>query len=198
MWLAEHLLGANLETRGAALSPVQKMKVFLRYCANPGFQSGIAEEMGCTQPTVSRIFHEVLERIVLHAGEWIRFPNTENLIVQAKKKWSTRFHFPTAIGAVDCTHIRVDKPGQFEDEYVNRKSFSSINVQITCYQNCIITSVEQAHSKVWMPNQINQSSKIIIAYEILHNIAKQLRDQDFQEEEEEEQEYQQDLLPIED
>lgn len=69
VWLAGHILGEDTETRGAALSPVHKMKVFLRYCADPGFQSGIGEELGCTQPTVSRIFHEVLERIVEEAGE---------------------------------------------------------------------------------------------------------------------------------
>lgn len=126
MWLADHFLGADLENRGAALSPVQK--ILLRYCANTEFQSGIAEELGCTQPTVSRIFYEVLEQLVQHTGEWIRFPNTENQIMQAKEKWLTRFHFPTAIGVIDCTHIRIEKPAQFGDEYVNRKGFSSINV----------------------------------------------------------------------
>ncbi|XP_030767179.1 putative nuclease HARBI1 [Sitophilus oryzae] len=143
VWLADHFLGADLETRGAALSPVQKMKVFLRYCANPGFQSGIAEELGCTQPTVSRIFHEVLEQLVQQAGEWIRSQKTsENQIMQAKEKWLTRFDFPTAIGVIDCTQIRIKKPAQFRDEYINRKGFSSINVQATCDQNCVITSID--------------------------------------------------------
>ncbi|CAH2009638.1 unnamed protein product [Acanthoscelides obtectus] len=83
-------------------------------------ESGIAEELGCSQPTVSRIFHDVLERIVQQAEEFIRFPNTENQIMQAKEKWLTRFCFPTAIGVIDCTHIRLDgKPTQVGDEYQN-------------------------------------------------------------------------------
>ncbi|XP_050303725.1 putative nuclease HARBI1 [Anthonomus grandis grandis] len=133
----------DFESRGAAQSPVQKMKIFLRYCANPGFQSGIAEELGCSQPTVSRIFYDVLERIVQQAGKFIRVANTENQIMQAKGKWLTRFRFPTAIGVIDCTHIRLDgKPAQFGDEYVNRKCFASINVQVTCDQNSVITSID--------------------------------------------------------
>lgn len=59
-WLADYFIGVNLETRGGALSPVQKMKVFLRYVADPGFQSGIGEELGCSQPTVSRIVDTTL------------------------------------------------------------------------------------------------------------------------------------------
>ncbi|XP_030751003.1 putative nuclease HARBI1 [Sitophilus oryzae] len=153
MWLADHFLGADLETRGAALSPVQK--VFLRYCANPEFQSGIADELGCTQPTVSRIYHEVLEQLVQPVGEWIRFPNTENQIMQAKEKWLTRFHFPTAIEVIYCMYIRILKPAQFGDEYIHRKGFSSINVQATCDQNCVITSRDASwpgsvhDSRIW-------------------------------------------------
>ncbi|CAH2012411.1 unnamed protein product [Acanthoscelides obtectus] len=101
------------------------------------------EELGCSQPTVSRIFHDVLERIVQQPGEFIRFPNTENQIKQAKERWLTRFRFPTATGVIDCTHIGLDgKPAQFGDEYINRKGFASINVQVTRDQNSVITSVD--------------------------------------------------------
>nr|CAH7760242.1 unnamed protein product [Callosobruchus chinensis] len=36
------------------------MKVFLRYMADPDFQSGMGEELGCTQPIVSRIIDTTL------------------------------------------------------------------------------------------------------------------------------------------
>ena len=39
--------------------------------------------------------------------------------------------FPNIIGAVDCTHIKIKRPsGEHEGDYVNRKSFHSINVQV--------------------------------------------------------------------
>ncbi|CAH2011495.1 unnamed protein product [Acanthoscelides obtectus] len=37
--------------------------------------------------------------------------------------------FPAAVGVVDCTHVRIQKPSQFGDECINRKRFASINVQ---------------------------------------------------------------------
>ncbi|XP_030752257.1 putative nuclease HARBI1 [Sitophilus oryzae] len=75
--------------------------------------------------------------------------------MQAKEKWLTRFHFPTAIGVTDCMHVRIEKPAQFRDEYINRKGFSSITVQTTCDQNCVITSIDASwpgsvhDSRIW-------------------------------------------------
>lgn len=52
-----------------------KIKVFLRLCAE--FQGGVGEELRCRQPTMSRIFYELLERGEM-GGEWFRLPTTEN------------------------------------------------------------------------------------------------------------------------
>jgi hypothetical protein len=41
--------------------------------------------------------------------------------------------FPNVIGAIDCTHIKIQAPHEFEEVYVCRKSIHSINVQV-----CII------------------------------------------------------------
>ncbi|CAH1993119.1 unnamed protein product [Acanthoscelides obtectus] len=43
-WLAQNFLGESVERRGGAISALHRMKVCLRYLANPGFQSGIGEE----------------------------------------------------------------------------------------------------------------------------------------------------------
>ncbi|KAF1395070.1 hypothetical protein PFLUV_G00007730 [Perca fluviatilis] len=51
--------------------------------------------------------------------------------------------FPNVIGALDCTQIRIKRPsGAHEGDFVNRKSFYSINVQMICDAACIITNVE--------------------------------------------------------
>nr|CAH7725735.1 unnamed protein product [Callosobruchus chinensis] len=41
------------ETRGGALDSRTQMKIFLRYVADPGFQTGVAEDIGVSQGTVS-------------------------------------------------------------------------------------------------------------------------------------------------
>ena len=40
--------------------------------------------------------------------------------------------FPCVIGWVDGTHIRIQEPSQNEPNYVNRKNYHSINVQVIC------------------------------------------------------------------
>jgi hypothetical protein len=59
-WLASHFLGESVETRGAALSPFQQMKTFLRYVSDPGFQSGVGEDIGIDQSTVSKVVNLVV------------------------------------------------------------------------------------------------------------------------------------------
>lgn len=38
--------------------------------------------------------------------------------------------FPNVIGVIDCTHIRIQAPSVNENDYVNRKGYHSINIQV--------------------------------------------------------------------
>ena len=58
-WLSDHFLGASDETRGGALSSLQRMKIFLRYMADPGLQVGVGEDIGVDQATACRAIHQV-------------------------------------------------------------------------------------------------------------------------------------------
>ncbi|XP_052260338.1 putative nuclease HARBI1 [Dreissena polymorpha] len=40
--------------------------------------------------------------------------------------------FPQVVGVVDGTHIRIQAPSANEDDYMNRKGFHSLNVQMIC------------------------------------------------------------------
>jgi hypothetical protein len=59
-WISDHFLGPSEETRGGALTSKQKMQIFLRYMADPGFQIGVGEDIGVEQSTVSKIIKEVI------------------------------------------------------------------------------------------------------------------------------------------
>ncbi|KAJ8966433.1 hypothetical protein NQ314_003531, partial [Rhamnusium bicolor] len=41
-------------------------------------------------------------------------------------------NFPGVIGIIDDTHIRIDKPAEDPDSYLNRKYFYSIQAQVVC------------------------------------------------------------------
>ena len=78
-WMAEYFLGQYTETtRGGALSNKEKMRTYLRYVADPGFQNGIGEEMGIHQTIVCKVNGDVMQKIVNKANLWIIFPKSKN------------------------------------------------------------------------------------------------------------------------
>ncbi|CAH1958282.1 unnamed protein product [Acanthoscelides obtectus] len=159
-WISNHFLGEIEEYRGGASSNIERMRVLLRYVGDPGFQIGIGEDIGVHQSTVSRIVTNVTTRIVQKSNIWIRFPTSSEDLHNAKNKWQEKFNFPSAIGAIDCTHIPILKPFIHADEYVNRKIFASINVQATCNSNEEFTSVDISwpasvrDSRIWENSDI--------------------------------------------
>lgn len=52
-----------------------------------------------------------------------------------------KFGFPGVLGVVDGTHIAVLKPRQEHHNFLNRKGFHSLNVQIICDSNLKILSL---------------------------------------------------------
>lgn len=73
---------------------------------------------------------------------WIKFPQTNSEVTKAKEDWQKKFKIPSVIGAIDCTHVRISKPSINGDEYVNRKNYTSLNVQATCNANEEFTSID--------------------------------------------------------
>ena len=144
MWIVENVLQVHeSETRGGALSTKQRLEAFLRYVADPGFQVGVGEDLGIQQSSVCRSVHYICERLVQVADKWIIFPQTRQKKEDASAMWTAKYSFPQAIGAIDCTHIKINRPARrfHPDEYVNRKGVHSINVQATCNSKECFTSV---------------------------------------------------------
>ncbi|CAK1586511.1 unnamed protein product [Parnassius mnemosyne] len=60
-------------------------------------------------------------------------PTTLNEQQETIRKFRSIANFPTIIGAIDCFHIRVKKVNADGGQlYINRKGFSSVNVQVVC------------------------------------------------------------------
>lgn len=119
--------------------------------------------MGISQSTVSDTIWSVCNHIIRKANDWIHFPSNEQEFDDAKKMWRTRSKFPCAIGALDCTLIRIKKPKIHGDEYVCRKGYPALNVQATCDANSMFTSVDSSwtgsvhDSRIWRNSVIQQT-----------------------------------------
>lgn len=159
-WLANYFFGEQYEKLGCALIPAQKIKVFLRYISDPGYQNSVGEVIGISQSTVSKTITEVTNKIMAKSNLWNKFPSSAEEIREAKQLWQEKYNFPSAIGALDCTHVRIPKPLDYGDEYINRKGFASLNVQATCDALDRFTSVDvqwpgSTHdSRIWKNSNI--------------------------------------------
>ena len=126
--------------RNRAILPVIQLCIFLRFLASGCFQSIVGDTFHVDKSTVSRKIHSVATALARHLNHFVRFPDVERLR-QIKEAFYNRYRFPSVVGAIDCTHIRIQAPAVREDVYVNRKSFHSLNVQAVCDHDLKITNL---------------------------------------------------------
>jgi len=86
------------------------------------------------QLSVSKCIHSVTNAINQKLlRPWVRFPMTAIERDNARKKFLNSPHvFEGAIGAIDCTHINIIAPKNYEEAYVNYHGNHSLNVQAVC------------------------------------------------------------------
>ncbi|CAK1590160.1 unnamed protein product [Parnassius mnemosyne] len=121
------------DPRGCPLSPEIQVVCALRNWARHEIQDDTADLHGVSQPVVSRTCKKVAEILSRKSREFIKMPTTLNEQQETIRKFRSIANFPTVIGAIDCTHIRVKKVNADGGQlYINRKGFSSINVQVVC------------------------------------------------------------------
>lgn len=79
-------LGESFETRGSALRSSERMRVFLRYIGDPGFLSGVAEDIGINRTTVNKTISQVMTAVLQKKHLWIKFPTSEQEMNEEKIK----------------------------------------------------------------------------------------------------------------
>ena len=89
-------------------------------------------DFGPTQPTISRAITQVLHALTRShvVTQFIRFPTLPRDAHRNQAEFRNIAGFPAVVGVIDCIHIILIAPKEFEAEYVNRKHFHSINTQI--------------------------------------------------------------------
>nr|CAH7724812.1 unnamed protein product [Callosobruchus chinensis] len=52
------------------------MKIFMRYVRDPGYQTGVAEDIGNHQTSASKVVTKFAVQMIEKCGRWIKFPST--------------------------------------------------------------------------------------------------------------------------
>ncbi|KAK2181225.1 hypothetical protein NP493_405g01000 [Ridgeia piscesae] len=102
--------------------------------------------------------------LVARMQEWVQLP-TQQQADRQKAKFLRLAGFPNVVGCIDGTHVRIQAPPTNEHEYVNRKNFHSINVQVICdadlrIVNCIVKWPGSVHD-----SRILRESELFTAFE---------------------------------
>lgn len=119
----------EVQKRSYTVPAHMQVMVALRFFATGTFQSVVGDTVGISQPTISRIIHRVSRALVGQMPAWVYLPSQEEAEKQ-KINFFGKAGFPSVIGCIDGTHVRIQAPSQNEHEYVNRKNYHSVNVQV--------------------------------------------------------------------
>ena len=119
--------------RSQSLSALFQVLVTLRFLASGTFLQIIGDTFfAFDKATVSRVVRRVTLALVGKMNEFIKFPHTAEERNEVKQGLYEIAGFPSAIGCVDGTHVKIKAPTQNEPDFVNRKGYHSINVQGIC------------------------------------------------------------------
>lgn len=118
--------------RNHSLPPHLQVMIALRYYATGKMQLCSGDNFNVDQSTVSRVIQRVTNSLNNPncVKRFISFPITADVIRKHQADFYAVARFPGVVGAIDGTHIRIIRPSTHEPEFVNRKNFHSINVQI--------------------------------------------------------------------
>lgn len=128
--------------RNHALTPEDMVFLTLRFLATGCFLQVTGDFCGVDKSTASRVVHKVTRAIANLKRNFIKMPSSEEELLATRQGFYDIARFPKCIGAVDCTHIKVQSPGgEYAETYRNRKGFFSLNVQVVGDATCAIRNI---------------------------------------------------------
>ena len=112
------------------------MTVTLYYSSDEGRCRKVANAFGISRSSVSIILRRVCTAISEYLGPiHVHLPTSEREVQELLNQFHVYHGFPQCMVAVDGSHILIKEPTENASDYINRKGYTSINVQATCDYN---------------------------------------------------------------
>ena len=91
--------------------------------------------------SMHNIIDQIIDITVNHLqSKFIRWPDAGERAAIAQS-FVTRNNFPGIIGAIDGRRIPIIAPNEYHDNFINRKSFHSIVLQVVCDERMIFLDI---------------------------------------------------------
>ncbi|XP_011883584.1 PREDICTED: putative nuclease HARBI1 [Vollenhovia emeryi] len=115
--------------------------IFLWHMANTEPLRTISDRFDVSISSVFRVIRRVTAWILTKLDDVIKWPQGRH-IAYVCHEFYTKRGIPDIIGAIDCTHIRIEKPNvENARDYCNRKKYFSINLQAVVDANMKFTNI---------------------------------------------------------
>lgn len=98
----------------------------------------VCDRFNVGRATAVRAVRRVCHALFKRASRFIQWPTGDHAI-EVMRGFERASGFPKTIGAIDRTHIRINAPKQNPVDYINRKGFHSIQLQLVCDHKALIT-----------------------------------------------------------
>ncbi|XP_055908235.1 uncharacterized protein LOC129943051 [Eupeodes corollae] len=107
--------------RNNSIPPINQLLVALRFFATGNHLLSIADFGGMHVSTVSRIVSRVPTGIAKLYRKYIKIPSTSSEVSQVKRDFFDIASFPSVIGAVDGTHVKIQSPGMIKYGFISHE-----------------------------------------------------------------------------
>lgn len=134
--------------RGQNLPGHIRILITLQWLGTGNYLWNLRGISNCSKSSVWRSIWEVVD--ILNSAQfvnsWIQWPRNEST-VEHLTYFQNKYQLRNILGVVDGTHIPIQAPTNdpFENAYVNRKQYHSINTQIVCGANYQIIHIDASN-----------------------------------------------------
>ena len=97
-------------------STTVQILVVLRFFTSRSFLQVIGDTLSFSKSSVSHIISQVSLALTKKQRNFLKWPSTEEEILQNKRGFFTKGGFPRVIGCVDGTHIKIQAPHENEND----------------------------------------------------------------------------------
>ncbi|XP_050505707.1 putative nuclease HARBI1 [Diabrotica virgifera virgifera] len=128
------------EGQHATISALHQVLIYLWYIGHQtcSFRD-VGDRFNITISSVHRIIHRMTYFLSNLSPDVIKWPNQNEKTISEQHFRANGF--PDVIGAIDGSHIKIDKPENDPESYINRKGFYSIQMQLVCDHRRKITDI---------------------------------------------------------
>ncbi|KYN08277.1 Putative nuclease HARBI1 [Cyphomyrmex costatus] len=133
-FIPSHLFGKK------PISAKLSFLIFLWYIANTEPLRTIADRFGVAISSVFRVLRRVIAWLMTKLDVVIKWPQGQNRI-KTIEGFHAKQGISNVLGAIDGTHIRIEKPAVYAQDFCNRKKFFSVSLQIVVDAHMRITNI---------------------------------------------------------